>query len=258
MNKLPAFLLYATDFIVGTAEMGLAETGAYIKLLCHQWDKGTLPNDTEKLYRLVGATQPAEKETVNNILNKFEVRGETLVNPKLEAVKNIQQEFRNKRVQSAKKAAQARWSKERQAPKNQLPLVQQLPPQLHTLYTEIIAFFNVKAAAYTDKQNEVKQFLIAIKEKELLPHLLAQWQGYVNYKQSNGGPIHGFAKFLGQRQNHYLNGAWNAENWQAKLKQHGNTKSIARKTIANASSKRRKQYTQGSSPIISTSKTPVL
>ena len=257
MNKLPAFLLYATDFIVGTAEMGLAETGAYIKLLCHQWDKGTLPNNAEKLYRLVGATQTAEQEVVNNILPKFEVRGKYLINPRLEAVRNAQQEFRSKRVQSAKKAAQARWNKEKQVPKNQLHLVQQLPPQLQALYNEIVAFFNVKGTAHTDKQNTVKQFLITLKEKEQLPHLAAQWQAYTSYKKGNGGPIHGFAKFIGQAHSHYLNGAWNAENWQAKLEQHGNAKSIARKTKTNASPQGKREYTQGSSPIIPTSKKPV-
>lgn len=258
MNKLPAFLLYATDFIVGTADMGLAETGAYIKLLCHQWDKGSLPNNAEKLYRLVGATQTDEQEVVNNIIPKFEARGKELFNPRLETVRKAQQEFRSKRVQSAKKAAQARWSKEKQTPKNQLHLVQQLPTDLAALYNEIVNFFNVKGTAHADKQNEVKQFLITLKEKELLPHLTAQWQAYVSYKQGNGGPIHGFAKFLGQYSNHYLNGAWNAENWSAKLKQqHGNAKSIARKTKTNASAQGKREYTQGSSPIIPTSKKPV-
>ena len=42
MAKDPAFLFYYQDFIVGTAFMTNAETGAYIKTLCHLADKGTI------------------------------------------------------------------------------------------------------------------------------------------------------------------------------------------------------------------------
>ena len=36
--------------------MSLAESGAYIRLLCHSWKKGSIPNDAERCARLVGAT----------------------------------------------------------------------------------------------------------------------------------------------------------------------------------------------------------
>ena len=42
MAKDPAFLFYYQDFIVGTTFMSNAETGAYIKTLCHLADKGTI------------------------------------------------------------------------------------------------------------------------------------------------------------------------------------------------------------------------
>jgi len=42
MAKDPAFLFYYQDFIVGTTFMSNAETGAYIKTLCHLADKETI------------------------------------------------------------------------------------------------------------------------------------------------------------------------------------------------------------------------
>lgn len=252
MNKLPAFLLYATDFIVGTAEMGLAETGAYIKLLCHQWDKGQLPADAQKLHRLVGATTAAEQEAVNNVLSKFETKGKHLANPRLEAVRNTQKQYRDKRTQSARKAAQARWAKGEDTAANKLNLVAQVPAHLQQLQSQIVAFFGLSAATHADKQQEVARFLTTIEKQQLLPHFAGQWLAYTRYKQGNAGPVHGFARFLGQYAHNYKNGAWNAENWQDKLeKQYGNAKSIAKKNPANTTPKRgKKQFTQGSSPII--------
>lgn len=42
MGKDPAFLFYYQDFLVGTEFLTLEECGIYIRLLCHQADKGRL------------------------------------------------------------------------------------------------------------------------------------------------------------------------------------------------------------------------
>jgi uncharacterized protein YdaU (DUF1376 family) len=49
MAKPPAFLLYATDWLASTMTMSLEAQGAYIRLLCWQWDKGGLPADVRQL-----------------------------------------------------------------------------------------------------------------------------------------------------------------------------------------------------------------
>lgn len=43
MAKDPAFLFYYQDFLVGTQFMTLEERGIYITALCHQADKGSIP-----------------------------------------------------------------------------------------------------------------------------------------------------------------------------------------------------------------------
>ena len=49
-GKDPAFLFYPSDFLAGTAHFTDEEVGAYIKLLCHQFNMGRLPQ--EKIKRL--------------------------------------------------------------------------------------------------------------------------------------------------------------------------------------------------------------
>lgn len=43
MAKDPAFLFYFQDFLTGTQFMSLEAVGAYIRALCHQADKGSIP-----------------------------------------------------------------------------------------------------------------------------------------------------------------------------------------------------------------------
>lgn len=44
-RKAPAFQFYASDFITGTQTLSPAEVGGYVRLLCYQWDKGSVPAD---------------------------------------------------------------------------------------------------------------------------------------------------------------------------------------------------------------------
>ena len=66
-RRSPAFQFYADDFFAGTADMSQAEVGAYIRLLCHQWNRGSIPVGTEKLERLAGGSVSDE------VLLKFPV-----------------------------------------------------------------------------------------------------------------------------------------------------------------------------------------
>ena len=58
-QKSPAFSFYAKDFLTGTVTMSLAERGAYVTLLAHQWDAGCVPSDPVLRARVLGST-PAQ------------------------------------------------------------------------------------------------------------------------------------------------------------------------------------------------------
>ena len=58
-TKLPSFKFYPADFIVGTSLFSAEQVGAYIRLLCYQWDIGALPDDNAELIRLSGCSPAA-------------------------------------------------------------------------------------------------------------------------------------------------------------------------------------------------------
>jgi len=99
MAKDPAFLFYPKDWIEGTLEMLPNEKGVYIDLLAHQHQKGSLPNDTKRLCRLVSMSENEFLVIWNNIKDKFmEVyidgipNGHRLVNQKLFELVNKRKE----------------------------------------------------------------------------------------------------------------------------------------------------------------------
>jgi uncharacterized protein YdaU (DUF1376 family) len=91
MKTSPAFQFYPADFLVGTADMTAEEVGGYIRLLCYQWTKGSLPDDNKKLMQLALVF---DLEAMKSIRTKFESRKDgTIVNLKMESVRIKQEEY---------------------------------------------------------------------------------------------------------------------------------------------------------------------
>ena len=65
MKKPPAFQFYADDFIGGVSDMTQSEVGAYIMLLCHQWNRGEIPTDPNR------ASLIAKGKVTDHVLSKF-------------------------------------------------------------------------------------------------------------------------------------------------------------------------------------------
>lgn len=90
MAKDPAFLFYSKDWIEGTAEYMPEEKGVYIDLLCFQHQRGGIPNDIERLAKMVGLSIERFQKIWDVISNHFEPNGEPngdrLVNRKLNEV----------------------------------------------------------------------------------------------------------------------------------------------------------------------------
>ena len=81
-RKAPAFQLYTDDFLAGTLEMSQEEVGQYIRLLCHQWNRGSIPVETEKQQRLAGGCVSVD------VLAKFRLCEDgSLRNERLESVR---------------------------------------------------------------------------------------------------------------------------------------------------------------------------
>ena len=102
MNKPPAFMFYADDFLAGTFHMTQAEVGAYIRLLCYQWNRGEVPRSTTVQQRLAGGL------VSRAVREKFVVVGGKRINERLEQERDKQNMFRQKQSEKGKKSAQLR------------------------------------------------------------------------------------------------------------------------------------------------------
>ena len=101
MAKSPAFQLYADDFLAGTADMTQEEVGAYILLLCHQWNKGVITLDIGRLSLI------AKGKVSEHVLSKFP-DGK---NSRLETIRIERETFLQRQSEAGKKAMAKRWAK---------------------------------------------------------------------------------------------------------------------------------------------------
>jgi uncharacterized protein YdaU (DUF1376 family) len=100
--KAPAFQFYPSDFLMGTMMMSAEEVGAYIRLLCYQWDKGSVPNDDAALARIGGCGG----NTIVSIRYKFGIGPDgNLRNGRLELVRDKQDAYRKQQTENIEK----RW-----------------------------------------------------------------------------------------------------------------------------------------------------
>lgn len=107
-EKRPAFQFYVERFIVGTSDMTINEIGAYILLLCRQWDKFELPNNTNKL----SAIARCSPEIIESLIEKFPIWCDgNRRNIMLETVRNEQYVYRTKKQAAGVIGASKRWKK---------------------------------------------------------------------------------------------------------------------------------------------------
>lgn len=102
-RKAPAFQLYTDDFLAGTLEMSQEEVGQLIRLLCHQWNRGSIPVETEKQQRLTGGCVSVD------VLAKFRLCEDgQLRNDRLESVRSERDRFLQQQSEKGRKSAESR------------------------------------------------------------------------------------------------------------------------------------------------------
>lgn len=111
IHRAPAFQFYADDFLAGTADMSAEEVGAYIRLLCHQWSKGAIPDDEERAGRIAGLVG---SPSLRYVLAKFSpCEDGQLRNTRLERVRAESAEYRARQAESGRAGAAKRWTAKR-------------------------------------------------------------------------------------------------------------------------------------------------
>jgi uncharacterized protein YdaU (DUF1376 family) len=105
MKTSQSFAFYPSDFLLGTALLSAAEVGAYIRLLCYQWQEGALPNDETLLARL-GACDVVD---IRGILHKFPSgKDGKLRNGRMEEVRKELIAYRLRRSKAGKQGGRPR------------------------------------------------------------------------------------------------------------------------------------------------------
>ena len=109
MANAPAFQFYTRDFLDGTAHLLPEEVGIYMRLLIHQWSKGSVTTDMRRLRQITGG----DDESIQTVLDEFfEDTGDGCrKNKRLEQVRLEQAEYREEMSKRGKRGAEARWGK---------------------------------------------------------------------------------------------------------------------------------------------------
>ena len=89
--------------------MSAEEVGGYVRLLCHQWSKGGLPNDEERLGRMAGLIG---SPCLRYVIAKLTLCEDGLLrHPRLERIRAENEAWRQKQADAGAKGAESRWKK---------------------------------------------------------------------------------------------------------------------------------------------------
>lgn len=107
-HKSPAFRFYASDFLTSRKVMLMTDSqvGKYIKLLCHEWMDGPLPNDTKLLSKLIPCSHEEFLSDWSGISECFIETKSGLVQRRLEEERRKQRDYSTSRS----KNSNVRWN----------------------------------------------------------------------------------------------------------------------------------------------------
>ena len=88
--------------------MTLEERGAYIVLLAHQWDAGSVPNSAEERRRILSCSRACEKKIWLKLSSKFVHVDGRYQNTRLEEERQKQAEYRRRQSDRGKASAAAK------------------------------------------------------------------------------------------------------------------------------------------------------
>jgi len=110
LRRSPSFQLYCSSFLASCITMTNQQVGAYIRLLCWQWDHDAVPSQEESLRKILGGITKREFRAIWDVLrNKFVEENGLLRNPRLEVERQNQLEYRQKQRERGAAGARARW-----------------------------------------------------------------------------------------------------------------------------------------------------
>ena len=109
-EKAPAFQFYPKDYMsdINVQLMALEERGAYLQLMCHEWEENGLPIDDDDLSILSGLGKKWFGKSGDKIKKCFTIKKDKLIHPRLEKERKHQKAWRKKCSDAGKKSAATR------------------------------------------------------------------------------------------------------------------------------------------------------
>lgn len=107
-QRSPWFAFYPSDFLVGTARMTPEAVGGYMRLLCHLWETGPIPNDDSMLAMLSGLGLAWQQHGAS-ILEKLSQNEQgDYFSSRLEKERQQREEIRQKRILAGQKGGRSK------------------------------------------------------------------------------------------------------------------------------------------------------
>lgn len=116
-TKPPSFDFFPDDFIAGTYHLPAEAVGIYVRLLCYQWNNGSIPSEETELARIAGVDADAMRTHMRTVMLKFMPDGcGGLKNERLEKERTHKLSI----IEKAKASADRRWANKKPGiPQNQ-------------------------------------------------------------------------------------------------------------------------------------------
>lgn len=108
--------MYGSDFERSTAAWDLEPVGAYVRLLNHQWDAGSIPNDLRGIATILRVSPARAKKLWWIVESKFGSCGDGLLrNRRLAEIRAAREAFIAEQQRKAPLGGRARWNAHRHA-----------------------------------------------------------------------------------------------------------------------------------------------
>lgn len=110
----PAFQFYPKDFLTSERQIGMsaAESGIYMRLICHCWLSTTLPNSPRVLAKMAGVSDEEFSSCWHAVQECFYVNPHgRLQHARLDKERDKQDAFRAMQSEKGQKGAEKRWQR---------------------------------------------------------------------------------------------------------------------------------------------------
>jgi hypothetical protein len=103
-------------------------------------------------------------------------------------------------------------------PETQKPEIDKQQNVNEDFINELVRDFEFTESRFAIQAKKIMEFVNILSFNSTLDHFKIQYKNYREFKKLSGQTSHNFYSFIGTSDKKYQDGAWNIDNWEAKLK----------------------------------------